>query len=102
MTIKQDKASTFVERQIESAVQDVAGERAVHMLRGVRRIAEKQGGETTIENYQLLVKRALIALGVTIAVVQVATSAVGLVLSRRNEEKRIERVVRRVLSEERR
>ena len=94
-------ASSFVERQVENAVQDMLDDKAVRIVKGVSRIAAKQGGESTLENYQLLGKRALIVLGIVIVTAQVATSAVSFVMSRKNEEKRIEQVVRRVLEEER-
>ena len=94
-------ASTFMERQVENAVQDMFDDKAVRIVKGVSKIAAKQGGETTLENYQLLGKRALIALGIVIVGAQLATSVVGFVMSRKNEEKRIEQVVRRVLDEER-
>ena len=94
-------ASSFVERQIESAVQDLVDDKAVRIVKGISRFAAKQGGESTLENYQLLGKRALIVAGIAIVAVQVTTSAVGFVVSRRNEEKRIEQIVRRVLEEER-
>ena len=94
-------SSSFVERQVESAVQDMFDDRAVRVMRVISRLAAKQGGESTMHNYQLLGQRALIVLGVTIAAVQITTSVVGYIRSRKNEEKRIEQVVRRVLDEER-
>ena len=56
--------NSLMERQIETAVEDVVGETAMKVLRGVGKIAGKQGGETALENYQLLGKRTLIAIGV--------------------------------------
>ena len=91
----------LIERQVESAVQDMFDDRAVRFVRRLSKMAAKQGGESTIQNYQLLGKRALIVLGVAVVVVEVATSIVGFVISRKSEEQRIERVVRRVLEEER-
>lgn len=76
-------------------------DKAVRIVKSLSRLAAKQGGESTLENYQLLGKRALIILGVAIVAVQVTTSVVGFVTSRKSEEQRIERVVRRVLEEER-
>lgn len=92
---------SFVERQIDNAVQEVAGDKAVRIVKQVRRIASKQGGENAIANYQLLGKRALITLGVVLVAVQVTSTVVSFVVSRKNEEQRIERIVRRVLEEER-
>jgi len=91
----------FVERQVERAVEDMLGGKAVRVVKCVRRMAAKQGGENVIENYQLLGKRALIVLGAAVVVAQVTTSVVGFVVSRKTEEQRIEQVVRRVLEEER-
>ena len=91
----------LIERQVESAVQDMFDDRAVRFVRRLSKMAAKQGGESTIQNYQLLGKRALIVLGVAVVAVEVATSIVGVVISRKSEEQRIERVVRRVLEEER-
>ena len=94
-------ASTFIERQMENAVQDLLDDKAIRIVRGVRKMAAKQGGETTIENYQLLGKRTLIALGAVIVTVQITTSVIGFVASRKSEEQRVERIIRRVLEEER-
>ena len=94
-------ASSLIERQMENAVQDLLDDKAVRIVKGVRKMAAKQGGETTIENYQLLGKRTLIALGAIVVTVQVATSVIGFVASRKSEEQRVERIVRRVLEEER-
>ncbi|MBE6473542.1 MAG: hypothetical protein E7Z99_08260 [Coriobacteriaceae bacterium] len=93
--------NSLIERQMESAVQDMFDDRAVRFFKGLRKIASRQGGESTIHNYQLLGKRALIAAGITIITVQTVGSIVGFVISRKNEEKRVERIVRRVLEEER-
>ncbi len=92
---------SFIERQIESTVQDAFGEKALSLVRGISKIAAKQGGETSIQNYKLLGKRALIGFGVALVAVQAVTSVVGFVVSRKSEEQRIERIVRRILEEER-
>ena len=92
---------TFIERQLESAMQDMFDDKAARIMKYVNKLAAKQGGASTIENYRLLGKRVLIGVGVVVAVVQVTTSVVGFVMSRRSEEQRMERVVRRVLEEER-
>ena len=94
-------ASSIIERQVENAVQDMFDDKAVRFMKGVSKMASKQGGESILENYQLLGKRALIVLGAVIVAVQLTTSAVGFIASRKSEEQRIERVVRRVLEEER-
>lgn len=94
-------ANSLIERQVENAVQDMFDDKAVRVVKGISKMASKQGGDSVIENYQLLGKRALIAMGVAIVTIQVATSAVSFVASRKNEEQRIERIVRRVLEEER-
>ena len=91
----------IVERQIEAAVRDTISEKAMQIMKSVGKIASKQGGESMIENYQLLGKRALIVVGSVVVVVQVVSWVGGLVVSRRMEKKRIEQTVRRVLEEER-
>lgn len=93
--------NSLIERQMESAVREMLDDRAVRFFKGLRKIASRQGGESTMHNYQLLGKRALIAAGITIITVQTVGSIVGFVISRKNEEKRVERIVRRVLEEER-
>lgn len=92
--------SSLIERQMESAIQDMFDDKAVRIMKSLSKLAAKQGGGSTLENYQLLGKRALIVLGVALVAVQVTTSIVGFVASRKSEEQRIERVVRRVLEEE--
>ncbi len=92
--------NSLVERHIENAVEDMFDDKAVRFMKGVSKLAARQGGETTIDNYKLLGKRALIVAGAAILAVQVTTSIVGLVASRKSEEQRIEKVVRRVLDEE--
>lgn len=93
--------SSFVERQVENAVKDMFDDKTIRIVKGVGKIASKQGGSNVIENYQLLGKRALIALGIVVVAAQVTTSAVSFVVSRKTEEQRIERIVRRILEEER-
>lgn len=96
--------SSLVANQLEDIVQNLLGnkfgDKGVIFADRVSKIAAKQGGETTAENYQLLAKRALIAFGATVIAVQVVGSIIGLVSSRKTEEQRIEKVVRRVLSEQ--
>ncbi|MBQ9068801.1 MAG: hypothetical protein IJ131_07040 [Eggerthellaceae bacterium] len=92
---------SLVEYQLENALRNVIGDKAGFVMKRVSKLAAKQGGATTLENYKLLGKRALIALGVTVVAVQAVTSLVGMAVSKRNEEQRVERVVRRVLEEER-
>lgn len=91
----------IVETQIEAAFQDALGDKAVKLVKGLSTIASKQGGSNAVENYKLLGQRALIVAGVAIVVVNIASWAVGTVVSRKLEEKRIEQTVRRVLAEER-
>lgn len=98
-------ADSLIERRVESAVHDVLDDKfddkALNVMKGISRLAAKQGGESTLENYQLLGKRVLITVGVVVVGVQLVSSAVSFVVSRKNEEQRIEKVVRRVLEEER-
>ena len=90
----------IVERQIESAVHDAVGEKAVQIMRFIGKFASKQGGDSAIENYQLLGKRALIVAGVAIIAIEATTSVVGLVISRKSDEQRMEKIARRVYEEE--
>lgn len=90
-----------VEHFIEQAVANAVGNKAGKIMRGVNALAAKQGGENAIQNYQLLGKRALIAVGVAFVVVQVVTAVGTTIASRKREEQRIEQTVRRVLDEER-
>ncbi|MCR5583542.1 MAG: hypothetical protein K6F70_08085 [Eggerthellaceae bacterium] len=92
---------SIIERRVEDAVQNLVGDKALRVVNGVERIAAKQGGETSIDNYRLLGKRALIVAGAVAIVVPVAVATVAITVSRKAEERRIERVVRRVLEEER-
>ena len=94
-------AKSLIERWTQSAMQDMFDDNTLAIIKGVSRMAAKQGGESTLANYQLLGKRALIGLGVAIVAIQATTSVVGFIISRKSEEQRIERVVRRVLEEER-
>jgi len=96
-----DVGSQLIERHLENAVQEILDDKAIRALKRIGEIAAKQGGETPIENYKLLGKRALIAVGAAILVAEVATSAVAYVVSSKLEEQRIEKVVRRILEEER-
>ena len=91
---------SIIERKLYGAVQEAVNNKVGLVLRGVKRIAAMQGGDSTLENYHLLGKRVIVVAGVVVAV-QAVASAVGFVISRRNEKRRIERIVRRVLEEER-
>ena len=64
-------AYSLIERQIESTLYDMFGDKAVRLMGVVNKMAAKQGGGSTIENYQLLGKRALIVAGVAVGVVYV-------------------------------
>lgn len=90
-------AGSLIKRHIAA----VLGSKAIRALKGYGKLAAKQGGETIIDNYKLLGKRTIIAAGVTVVAAQVATFAIGTAISRKHEEQRIERVVQRVLEEER-
>lgn len=90
-------AGTLIKRHIKAAL----GAKAVRALKGVGELAAKQSGETLLDNYKLLGKRAVIVVGVTVVAVQVVTFAIGTAIARKSEERRIERVVQRVLEEER-
>ena len=91
---------SFLERQVENTVKEMFNEKGVRLMRIVQRLAAKQGGENAIENYRLLGKRALIVAGVAIIAVEATMSVVGLVISRKSEEQRMEKIARRVYEEE--
>ena len=93
-------SNSYVDRLMENIVKNAFNDMDTRLTKSVKWLASMQGGETTIQNYKLLGKRVLIVAGVVI-VVQAASSAIGTVLSRKREERRIEQVVRRVLEEER-
>ena len=93
--------NNLVERQIESAVEDLFDDKTARIVKGVTKIAKLQGGDTHLQNALLLGKRTLIVAGAVIVVAQVATTAIGLIALHKTQEKRIERTVRRVLEEER-
>lgn len=94
-------AYAIIERQVEKVVKDTVGEAAIKVMKGVSWLASKQGGATTAENYRLLGKRVLIIGGITLVTAQMVTSIVNIKMARKLEEQRVERIVRRVLAEER-
>ncbi|MBP3884098.1 MAG: hypothetical protein J6D54_04065 [Olsenella sp.] len=98
-------ANSFMEQHVENAVQnaiqDAMGEKAVQFIQGINKFASKQGGKTEIENYKLLGKRVLIVAGIGIATVQVVSWVGGTLISRKLEAQRVEKIVRRILEEER-
>jgi len=94
-------ASSFIERQMENAMRNMFDEKGARLVRFVSKIAAKQGGETAIENYQLLGKRVLTTVGIAVVVVEATVSAIGFIVSRKSEQQRMERVARRVFEEER-
>ena len=90
-------ANQFLEKQLESIVKSTFGPQAVTVVKEIAKIAERQGGNSIIENYQLLSKRALIGVGAAIAVVNVG----GMVVSRYAQKRQIEKAVAKALAEER-
>lgn len=98
----QDAMQGKIQDAVQATVQDAVGDKAIQVIQGVSRIASKQGGETAIQNYKLLGKRALIVAGIAIVAVQVVAWAGGTIVSRKMEEQRVEKIVRRILEEERR
>ena len=88
---------SLIEHQMESVVQSLVNDNARRIVKVINKLAAKQGGASAIENYQLLGKRVLTVVGVAAVAVQV----VSYIVARKSEEQRIERVVRRVLEEER-
>ena len=92
--------NTRVEAHIERTIKDAIGDKAVRVFRHVKKLAAKQGGESALENYQLLGKRTLIVFGVALVTVNAAVSAVSFIASRKSERKRVEAIVRQVMEEE--
>lgn len=95
------KDKSLVEKQVEVMAHEVGGDKAVQLMQAVSKLAAKQGGETMLENYQLLAKRALIAAGITVVAIQAVAGIVGHFTARKREEQRVEQIVRRILAEER-
>ena len=93
--------NAIVEQQIKNTVEGTLGPKAMQALRGIGKLAARQGGESTLENYQLLGKRALVVGGIAVAVVQTGILIGGIALTRRSEKHRIEKTVRKILAEER-
>ena len=91
---------SLIDRGVENAIQSMLDDKALAFAKGVSKMAAKQGGASTLENYQLLGKRTLITIGAVIIGVQAVASVVGFVVSRKSQDQHIERVVRRVLEEE--
>ena len=86
---------------IESAIRNALGDKTMRIMESVNKLAARQGGSSIAENYQLLGKRVLITIGVVVVVVQVASSTIGYAIARKCEDKRIEKIARSILEEER-
>ena len=93
--------NALVEKQVEAAVRDALGSNGVKLVKGLRKLAERQGGANPVENYQLLGKRAAIGLGAAVLAVNVGGAIVGSVLSRRSQKRQIEKAVAEALERER-
>ena len=89
------------ESKIESALRFALGDKTVSIMESINELAARQGGASIAENYQLLGKRALIVFGVVVIVVQATSSTISYIIARRSEDKRIEKIVRGILEEER-
>lgn len=92
--------NVIIERQVQRAVREAFGDKGVRFLKGIRKAAARQGGENAVQNYQLLGKRTLVTAVIAVVAVQAVASTVGYVISRRNEDRRIEKIARRILEEE--
>jgi hypothetical protein len=90
-----------VQNAFQKAVTDAVGSKAIQIIQGIDKIASKQGGKTEAENYKLLGRRVLIVAGVALVAVRTVTWIGGTIVSRRLEEQRVEKIVRRILEEER-
>ena len=96
--------SKIVEHGIENAVDELFDDKTAHIVKTVGKVAVKKAGEKItekgIQGTLQVGKKALIVLGAVIVTAQVATTAVGLVLLHKAQDKRTERIVRKVLEEE--
>ena len=96
-----NKMDNAIKNAVQNALHEAFGDDAAQIAQTVNELAERQGGRNIAENYQLLGKRALIVAGVAIVGIQAVVWVGRTVIARRAEAKRVERIVRRVLEEER-
>ena len=94
--------NAIVEKQLMSWLQTTVGPQAWRVLEAVDALASRQGGATVAENYQLLGKRAAAVGGAALAVAQAGVIVGSLVFSRRRQNKRIQKAVKKALEDERR
>ena len=94
--------SSLVEHQIENAVDDLFDEKTARVVKGVGKMAVKHVGKAANQGHHFLTKRPLAVLGGVIVGVQIVTAVTTIIVLRKTEDQRIERVVRAVLKEEHR
>lgn len=90
-----------IEGAIQNALHETFGDDAIQIVQRVNKIAERQGGKNLVENYQILGKRVLIVAGVAVVGISAATWIGRTIIARRLEAARVEKIVRRILEEER-
>ena len=93
--------SKLVEHGIENAVDNLLDDKTARIVKDVGKMAVKHVGKTTNQSPLSLGRKALAVLGGVIVTVQVATAVTTIIVLRKTEDKRIEKVVRKVLEEER-
>ena len=90
----------LVEHGIENAVDNLLDDKTARIVKTVGKAAVKQAGKSIKENNHLIGKKTLVVAGAAIVVAQAAATAIGLVVLHKAQEKRMERVVRKVVREE--
>ena len=92
--------SKIVEHGLENAVDNLLDDKTARVVKSVGKVAIKQAGKSIKENNHLISKKTLAVAGTVILIAQVATTAIGLAVLHKAQEKRMERVVRKVVREE--
>ena len=96
--------SKIVEHGIENAVDELFDDKTARIVKTVGKAAVKKAGEKItekgVQSTLQVGRKALIALGAVVVTVQVATTVIGLVVLHKAQDRRTERIVRRVLEEE--
>ena len=90
-----------IEGAIQNALHETFGDDAIQIVQRVNKIAERQGGKNLVENYQILGKRVLIVAGVAVVGISAVSWIGRTIIARRLEAARVEKIVRRILEEER-
>ena len=91
----------MVKACIKNQVKKARGEKAIGVIKQVGELATTQNDGSTVDNLLSFGKRALVVTVVAVVATQVVVAAVGTVVAHKAEEKRVEKIVRRILEEER-